>query len=227
MKKAGIQYVLRYSISVLLQMGIFFLAAGRMDIERAWIYFGVLIVNTIFAIVTLIRCNPELLEERLIKRQNTKKWDKVLLPIYVITGVFMVPLIMGLDVGRFRLSSLPFYYIYISGLFFVFSLFFGLWAMVVNRHFEVTVRIQEERHHGVISSGPYGVVRHPGYVAGIIAAIAAPLMVGSLYALIPGGIAAVILIIRTLLEDNTLKKELTGYADYALKVRFRLFPGIW
>jgi protein-S-isoprenylcysteine O-methyltransferase Ste14 len=97
----------------------------------------------------------------------------------------------------------------------------------MNPHFEPTVRIQKERDHKVITSGPYKLVRHPGYLAGILFVISVPLIIGSCFAFVPVGIYVILVVIRTFLEDNTLQEELEGYTKYASQVRKRLFPGIW
>jgi protein-S-isoprenylcysteine O-methyltransferase Ste14 len=99
--------------------------------------------------------------------------------------------------------------------------------MWTNRFFSSTVRIQTDRGHEVVEGGPYRFMRHPGYVGAILLVTSISLVLGSLWALIPAGVVAVLLIIRTCLEDITLQRELTGYADYARRVRFRLVPGIW
>ena len=97
----------------------------------------------------------------------------------------------------------------------------------LNRFFSTTVRLQCDRGQYVIRSGPYRIVRHPGYVGGILLGISMALVLGSLWALIPAGGVLILLIIRTYLEDITLQKELQRYTDYAQKVRYRLVPGIW
>jgi protein-S-isoprenylcysteine O-methyltransferase Ste14 len=112
-------------------------------------------------------------------------------------------------------------------LLFVFSSFLVVWAMVENPFFEPTVRIQEDRGHRVVSTGPYAVVRHPGYLSGILWTSSIPLIIGSLYAFIPAVLYGVLMVLRTHLEDRTLKDELAGYEEYSEKVRYRLFPGIW
>jgi protein-S-isoprenylcysteine O-methyltransferase Ste14 len=99
--------------------------------------------------------------------------------------------------------------------------------MLVNAHFEVTVRIQTDRHHQVVTTGPYAFVRHPGYVGASLWALGSPLIVGSAWGLIPAGLTVLLLILRTWLEDKTLCAELPGYADYAQRVRSRLLPGLW
>ena len=99
--------------------------------------------------------------------------------------------------------------------------------MLTNEHFEGSSRIQNDRAHRVVMSGPYGLVRHPGYVAMIFASLADSLIIGSLYSLIPASLAVVVTIIRTFLEDRMLQTELDGYSEYARKIKYRLMPGIW
>lgn len=99
--------------------------------------------------------------------------------------------------------------------------------MIVNTYFEATVRIQNDRDHKVITAGPYKMVRHPGYVGAILWIVATPLIIGSVVGFVPVGIAGLVLIVRTWLEDKTLQSELNGYVEYAQRVKYRLFPGIW
>jgi protein-S-isoprenylcysteine O-methyltransferase Ste14 len=99
--------------------------------------------------------------------------------------------------------------------------------MFANRFFSAHVRIQTERGHAVVDSGPYGVVRHPGYVGMSIFTLGTPLALGSWLAQIPAILTVAVLIYRTALEDRTLQAELPGYADYAGRVRYRLLPGLW
>lgn len=102
-----------------------------------------------------------------------------------------------------------------------------IWAMAANRFFSGLVRIQSERGHTTVTGGPYRWLRHPGYAATILADLAAPLVLGSLWALIPGGLTGAIIVIRTALEDRTLQAELAGYREYTRRVRYRLLPGVW
>jgi protein-S-isoprenylcysteine O-methyltransferase Ste14 len=103
----------------------------------------------------------------------------------------------------------------------------SIWATAVNRFYGRFVRIQRERGHVVISDGPYRYVRHPGYLGQIVFSVASALALGSLWALIPGGLFAVLLVVRTALEDRTLQAELEGYEAYTRRVRHRLVPRIW
>lgn len=101
------------------------------------------------------------------------------------------------------------------------------WATASNPFFSLIVRIQKERGHYVATKGPYRIVRHPAYVGTILQELSIPIMLGSWWALIPGGVSFLLFVIRTALEDRILRAELGGYEEYAQKVRYRLLPGIW
>jgi protein-S-isoprenylcysteine O-methyltransferase Ste14 len=101
------------------------------------------------------------------------------------------------------------------------------WAQAVNPFFEPGVRIQTERAQRVITSGPYRVVRHPGYSAAIALFIGIPLALASWWALLPAALATALLVVRTSLEDRLLGAELPGYDAYASRTRYRLLPGVW
>jgi protein-S-isoprenylcysteine O-methyltransferase Ste14 len=101
------------------------------------------------------------------------------------------------------------------------------WAMLANRFFSGVVRIQTERGHEVVASGPYAIVRHPGYSGSLLAALGFPLVLSSVWAFLPLILVFVVSIVRTRLEDRTLQSELPGYAEYANTTRHRLLPGVW
>jgi protein-S-isoprenylcysteine O-methyltransferase Ste14 len=102
-----------------------------------------------------------------------------------------------------------------------------VWATASNAYFSQVVRLQSERGHAVATGGPYRFVRHPAYIGTILFELAAPILLDSWWALIPGALNAVLFLVRTSLEDRTLRSELEGYQEYASQVRFRLLPGIW
>jgi protein-S-isoprenylcysteine O-methyltransferase Ste14 len=138
-----------------------------------------------------------------------------------------LPVVAGLDVGRFHWSNLDFAFVFPGFVLLIFSTFLLNWAMAVNPFFEPTVRIQRERDHEVIASGPYNFVRHAGYLAGLLFVFSFPLLAGSVFAFVPAGIYVSLVLLRTLLEDRTLVRELAGYSEYSTKVRYRLFPWVW
>jgi protein-S-isoprenylcysteine O-methyltransferase Ste14 len=104
---------------------------------------------------------------------------------------------------------------------------FAAWALIENRFFSSVVRIQADRGHVVCDSGPYRMVRHPGYAGSIPPLVGMVLALSSMWTLIPAAVALIIAVIRTALEDRTLQDELPGYRDYAGRVRYRLIPGIY
>ena len=150
----------------------------------------------------------------------------------VLTSINIIPTILlyvcsGLDY-RFKWTGNINIIINILGLVLSFSssmLF--TWSMISNKFFSTLVRLQTDRQHIVATGGPYKFVRHPGYVGYIIMSIATPIALGTLWGLVFSGITGLLLIVRTALEDNTLKKELAGYAEYTEKVKYRLVPLIW
>ena len=144
-----------------------------------------------------------------------------------LTGMLLIPAVAGLDVGRYGWSGLDLIYVVPGFALFVLGAVLITWAMIVNRYFESTVRIQEDRDHEVVSTGPYIFVRHPGYLSGILWMSSIPLIIGSLYTLIPVMIYGAMMVLRTHLEDRTLRDELPGYSEYAERVKYRLVPWIW
>lgn len=103
----------------------------------------------------------------------------------------------------------------------------GTWAMSVNRFFSGVVRIQTDRGHTVVTDGPYRFIRHPGYAGGVVANLTGPLALGSVWALIPSALVVLLTVVRTALEDKTLREELPGYQEYTQRVRYRLLPWVW
>ena len=206
---------------------VFFVAAGRFDIARAWLAFGIHFAGGIGGALILAKLAPELANRRASMGRGTKKWDKIILLVYFLTILIASPLVSGLDVGRFQHPLLGPGFM-AAGIA-CYGGFFLLihWSMVTNQHFESTSRIQKDRNHQVISSGPYRFVRHPGYVAMILTALADPLIIGSAYGLIPAGLAAMAVVVRTAFEDRMLQDELEGYGTYSQKTKNRLIPGIW
>jgi protein-S-isoprenylcysteine O-methyltransferase Ste14 len=101
------------------------------------------------------------------------------------------------------------------------------YALIENRFFSSEVRIQAERGHHAVSSGPYRWVRHPGYAGGLLTYIATPLLLDTPWAFLPTALVIVLTVVRTALEDRTLQAELAGYREYAGRVRYRLLPGVW
>jgi protein-S-isoprenylcysteine O-methyltransferase Ste14 len=136
-------------------------------------------------------------------------------------------IVAGLNVRFGWPPPVPIGWQVLGAILFVLSTLFGTWAMLENRFFSAVVRIQTDRGHTVVTTGPYHFVRHPGYAAGIFGYLAMPLLLNSLWAFIPALLTIVLIIVRTKLEDETLQAELPGYVEYTQHTRYRLLPGVW
>lgn len=228
LRRAVVKQISLSCLMLLVQIGVFFISAGRIDIPRAWVCFGVTLVYLILSVAVLARFSPELLEQRLkMRRQGSRLWDEILMRAINLTVICVVPAVAGLDVGRFYWSSLSVHFAVVGfGLCIVSSVLIN-WAMIANPYFEPTVRIQRDRNHWVITTGPYKIIRHPGYLGGILWTLSIPLIIGSLFAFIPAAAYLLLTVIRTSLEDKTLHDELNGYSEYAKRVRYRLLPRLW
>lgn len=223
LRASGIRYIILTFFAYLLGVVIFFISAGKLDLPRAWIFFGIAFVGCLLVSIII---NPELINQRGEMKKGIKLWDKILTRIYVIVcGITYI--VMGLDVGRFQWSRLSIHFFIFGVILLIISMVVGMWAMLVNPHFESFARIQKDRDHKVISTGPYKIVRHPGYAAEILSNIVTPLIIGSIFGLIPSAIAVLTLFIRTSQEDKMLQNELNGYSEYAKDVKYKILPGIW
>lgn len=203
-----------------------FLPAGTWAWTKGWLFIGVFLGTLAMVGLYLWRVNPELVIARTGVHEGTKRWDKILLRFFLPTVYAIIP-VAALDHGRFHWFPVPWWVCGVGYGLFLVSMGILTWAEAVNKFFEVTVRIQTERGHKVIDTGPYAIVRHPGYVGGFFTAMGMALSLGSLWALIPAGLASLLLILRTQWEDQTLQAELPGYKDYTQQVRYRLIPGVW
>jgi protein-S-isoprenylcysteine O-methyltransferase Ste14 len=206
---------------------ILFLAAGRLDWIAGWVYLGMNFLTQALSAVVLLPRQPGMLAERSKVQEGTKGWDRVLAPAIVVFGTLAVLVTAGLD-ARFGWSAPISVSLWGAALAVAFgSQMFVLWAMAANPFFAATVRIQDERGQRVVSSGPYRLVRHPGYLGSLIYNLAIPLVLGSLWTFLPALLTIVLLAVRTRLEDRTLQAELPGYRTYAVAIRYRLIPGVW
>lgn len=220
------QLILRLACLPVFIALLMFLPAGTWAWTKGWLF--VLIVLGVISAVLLVlhRVNPEVIVARSRFHEGTKGWDKMLLSVY-FPAMAAVLLVSALDDGRFHWFPVPWWVCGFGYALLLLGIGIVTWAEAVNKFFEVTVRIQTERGHTVIDTGPYAIARHPGYVGGILHAIGIALSLGSLWALIPAGLASLVLIVRTQWEDQTLQEELDGYKEYAMRVRYKLIPGVW
>ncbi len=213
-------------LGMLLVIGVLlFGIAGRLNWTEAWIFLALYLAGILANGLWSLRHNPEVINERGRIGANAKSWDKVIGVFYAVF-LFGTFILAGLD-ARNAWSAAPLWVKILGGIGFASSLALTFLAMKFNAFLSTFVRIQDERGHTTVTSGPYRFVRHPMYAGILLMSWGMPLLLGSWWALIPGVLNIVLFFIRTALEDNTLQAELPGYKDYVQKVHYRLIPGIW
>lgn len=203
-----------------------FVPAGTWAWTKGWLFILVFIGTLIPIGFYLWRVNPALVIARSSPHKGTKRWDKILLS-FLFPAMTAIVTVAALDDGRFHWLPLASWVCGLGYVLFLFGMAISTWAESVNKFFEPTVRIQADRGQTVIDTGPYVIVRHPGYFSSLLIFVGAALALGSVWALIPAGLSCVLMILRTQWEDETLKAELPGYKDYTERVRYRLVPGLW
>ena len=218
--------LVRLLVGIVVFAALLFLPAGRLDWMEAW----ALLISFFTYVVILSawgwRRDPQLMKERSKIIPDGEKWDKIILLIYTVLLLALF-VVAGLDGGRFHWSTTPIFLKILGWSGFGFAMVIGWWVMSVNTYLSRSVRIQEERGHQVITSGPYRFVRHPMYVGAILFVLSIPMVLDSIWSFIPSTLIVVLFIVRTALEDRTLVEKLPGYREYTRSVRYRLLPFVW
>ena len=218
------------NISALAALGVlFFIIAGTISVWGFWVYVATVLGYQIISLLIIVPKHPEyiaLAEVRKIEHTDAKKWDRVVV-LAVLAATYLMYALAAYDVGRLQISRLSVPLAGVGILAYVVGSALNQWAMLHNPHFERAVRIQTDRSHAVMTSGPYRYVRHPGYLGSVVGFISFPLIVGSGIALLGSVLCIAGMIVRTYLEDRTLRQELPGYVEYAQIVRYRLIPYVW
>ena len=230
-QSVGLRAVIGFGVFMFLPPASLFIAAGRVDWVMGWVNTGLFVASIVGSRLIALRKNPDLIAERARAfqqgREGAKEWDQLLVGLVGLGGPLATWIVAGLD-DRFGWSpEVPLAFQLIALAAVVLGYVCAIWAMSANKFFSAVVRIQKERGHTVVSDGPYRFVRHPGYAGGLLAMLATPLALASWWAFIPAGVIVLLTVIRTALEDRTLRQELPGYQEYAGRVRYRLLPGIW
>ncbi|MGD2094313.1 MAG: isoprenylcysteine carboxylmethyltransferase family protein [Phycisphaerales bacterium] len=222
-----IQVCIRFILSIVIWGGLLFWSAGSVLWSRGWAHLGLWIVMLAVNFFILRKKNPAVLAARTKRQWFEKPFDLILMLFVMLPAMLAFPIISGLDAVRYKFAPLSFWTVYPAVLLHVAGDAIMLWSMAVNPYLEKTIRIQKERGHHVITTGPYAFVRHPMYVGAIMLFVGMPLFLGSGLAFIPVGVLIIVLVIRTVFEDRMLHCELPGYEEYAKKTRYRLLPGVW
>lgn len=203
-----------------------FVSAGRIDWIEGWAFIVLVFVGAIGTTQFVKRRNPEVLEHRKRIGKGTKSWDRVWLALFRLMLIGML-VVAALDSVRFGWTSMPWWLCPVGVILAVLGFSLSARSMAENPHFEATVRIQSDRDHKVIDTGPYTFVRHPGYVGIIVIILGFPMVLRSMWALVVAAATILWIGLRTWLEDRLLQDELDGYSEYAKRVRSRLIPGVW
>jgi protein-S-isoprenylcysteine O-methyltransferase Ste14 len=203
-----------------------FWSAGRIDWWAGWAAIAVWVVWFTEMDIVILRYNPDLMAERLAPPKGAMKWDRTIVSSLRLTQLARC-ILAGLDQRYGWTAGFPLTAQIAAFMVCVLSSSLFTWAMASNTFFSQIVRIQTDRGHTVAKNGPYRYVRHPGYVGMILFELSLSILLDSWWALVAGGLCAILIILRTALEDRTLQAELIGYAEYARQVRYRLLPGIW
>ncbi len=217
---------IRISVTLLawlLQGALLFITAQTFRWMWAWAYIA---TGLLILIMNAVYLPKEIIAERGSRKKEVKRWDKIIVfsGLIPFAGLFILS---GLDFRFQWTGSVP-STVNIAGLILVFTgaVIFTR-AMVENPFFSTMAGIQNERGHTIVISGPYSIIRHPGYASLILMNLATPPALGSAWALTMAALATLLLIIRTALEDRMLSKALEGYQEYKQQVRYRLIPFIW
>ncbi len=221
------RWLIREIMGTIMVAVILFWSAGDWKWVWGWALVAVYALWVAANAILLIPRHPELLAERAQRNiAGMKSWDKTLVGLIGIATLAKYVL-AGLDIRNGWSAPMP-VWVHISALLLcAFGYALGTWAMTENAYFSMVVRYQEDRGHRVCNTGPYRFVRHPAYIGTILFEVMVPFLLGSWWTLIPGGLVAVLTIIRTALEDKTLQEELPGYAAFTQETRYRLLPGVW
>ncbi len=216
---------LRAAVRFIVVVSLLFGCAGRLDWYRGWFFLALTGVTLALSIPVFRRENPRILRTRLQKTNGANPYDKIIYSI-MMCSLLACLAVAGLD-ARFGWSSLAFEWTYLGLLLYVAG-FIPIGLAVANNPFvERTVRIQAERGHVPITTGPYRIIRHPMYAGIFFLTASWPLLLGSKWSYLPWAVLAVTLIFRTALEDRTLRRELPGYEEYTKHTKYRLIPEVW
>ena len=228
-EKVGALNWIKLILTYLLMPLVLLIIGWDLDWWQGWLYSILFLVIGIGSRVLAEKRHPGLMAERgnFGKDQNVKRWDKVLAPLMAISLSIPLFIVAGLDHHFGWSPEFPIWLNILGFILITFGYAFASWAIIENRFFSSVTRIQKERGHAVCDSGPYRIVRHPGYAGNILALPGIVLALGSFWTIIPVIVALIVAVIRTALEDKTLQEELPGYRDYVRRVRYRLIPGVF
>jgi protein-S-isoprenylcysteine O-methyltransferase Ste14 len=224
MKSVSAKKIGRVLISVL-GLTIPVVTAGDIHWIRGWIWVGLMVFTMAANVVVIRLSNPGLLKARMEHTRPTRGFDKAFIALYLIS-LASCAVLAGVS-ERLGWPQLSFGWLYLGIAVHLAGMLPIAAAMATNPYLETTVRIQDERGHVVVTSGPYSIVRHPMYVGVPLMILGWPLVLGSLWCYVPAGLVALLFVFRAVHEDRVLHTELAGYEEYTRRTRYRMVPGLW
>jgi len=228
-KMSPAAFVLNVVMTALFFPALILLLAGNWRWVEGWIFALWMVVMIDFNVIYLYWKDPALLSERTKApgSGNQEAWDKYLM-IFILAIALVWLIVLPLDAERFNWSpNFPLWLKILGGVALVPALYLIERAPIDNTYLSTRVRIQSERKQRVITTGVYGLVRHPLYLGCALLMFGAPLLVGSVYGLIISLVGLLVLAGRIVGEEKLLVEELEGYDEYKQKVKYRLIPFVW
>jgi protein-S-isoprenylcysteine O-methyltransferase Ste14 len=211
---------------VALQAALLFVSAGTPRWAAGWLYIGLYVFMLLVASFFILPNRREVVEERSRGTGGGQAWDKLITRLMAVPALGLL-LVAGLDERWGWTPPLPAWLRVLGALAFAAGYALVVWAMYSNKYFSQIVRIQTERGHEAVAEGPYGIIRHPGYLGMTASMLGSVFLLDSIWGMTCFAAYLAIIIVRTALEDSYLRAELPGYEEYSRRTRFRLLPGIW
>lgn len=220
--KLFFQALTKFVLGLLLIGLLLFLPAGTFDFWQAWLFIGVLFVPMFIAGIFLMIRQPELLRKRLDakEQQQEQKWVVALSGLMFI-AVFVVA---GLS-RRFGWYMLPDWMVYVATVIFLAA--YAMYAEVMRENVWLSRTVEVQENQQVVSTGLYGIVRHPMYAATLLLFLSMPLVLASPWSLVIMLLYIPIIALRIRNEEQVLERELKGYTEYKQRVRYKVIPFIW
>lgn len=214
--------IIRFLLLPLLFGLLTLLPAGTLQYWQVYVYFTFLTVPMVFVLFYFLKHDPRFLERRTRVKEKEKAQVRIQL---VFTLIFLSGFIVsGLD-RRFGWSNVPVWIVLLTNL--VMLLGYVIIFFVFRQNSYASRVVEVETDQKVISTGLYGIVRHPMYVGVLIMWVPIPIALGSWWGLIPMAAIPLALVFRILNEESVLIRELPGYQAYCQKTKYRLIPFIW
>ena len=214
--------LIKFTVGLLLVGALLFLPAGTLDYPNAWLFLGLLFLPMLLLGTVMLIKSPALLEKRL----NAREGERTQRGVVAVSGLLFVGgfLVAGLD-RRFGWSSVPLWVVILASAVLLVS--YALYAEVMRENAYLSRTVEVQKNQRVVDTGLYGIVRHPMYAVTVWLFLSIPVVLGSWWALLCFLPYVAVIVVRIRNEERVLLEGLDGYAEYRVRVKYRLFPFIW